>query len=51
MKDEQLMQIVGGGFVLTATFLNSLSRIINTVHNLGRSIGTSIRMIKSNTIC
>ena len=51
MQDYELVDVVGGGFSLTATFLNAFSRAINTVMDLGRTIGTSIRMFVSGKRC
>ena len=48
MKDEELVLIKGG---ITTTLLNSVARIISVIFNIGKSIGTSIRMIRSKTSC
>lgn len=50
MTNQELMVISGGGW-LSAAFLNAASRAINTVMDIGRSIGSSIRMIISGTRC
>ena len=51
MNDRELFAIVGGSFSFTATFLNSMSRCINTVLEAGRTLGTSIRMLISGQTC
>jgi len=48
MKDEELMLVKGG---ITTTFLNSIARIISVIFNIGKSVGTSIRMIRTKTTC
>ena len=50
MSKEELVKVKGGG-VLTATFLNAISRAVETIYDLGRSLGSSIRMIISGTKC
>ena len=50
MTDQELIVISGGGW-LTATFLNAVSRALTTIADLGRSVGTSIRMIVSGKRC
>lgn len=50
MTNQELMVISGGGW-LTATFLNAVSRALTTISDLGRSVGTSIRMIASGKRC
>jgi hypothetical protein len=51
ITDKELYAIVGGSFSFTATFLNSMSRCINTVLEAGRTFGTSIRMLLSGRSC
>lgn len=47
----ELLDINGGGFQITATFLNALARGINTILDLGRSLGTVIRRVNGGNIC
>ena len=51
MQNYELINIVGGGFSFTSTFLNAFSRAINTVMDFGRSVGTSIRMFVTGKRC
>lgn len=51
MKDNELKAIYGGGFSLTVTFFNAISRYIVTVKNLGETIGSSIRRILGKKFC
>ena len=49
MLSNQELALVSGG--ITTTLLNSVARIISVIFNIGKSIGTSIRMIRSKTSC
>ena len=49
IEDKELLTITGGG--LTSTFLNSLSRLITTVLDWGRTIGSSIYRHQSGNYC
>ena len=51
IEDRELFAIVGGSFSFSATFLNSMSRCINTMLEAGRAFGTSIRMLISGRTC
>lgn len=49
INNEKLLEVSGGA--ITGTFINSISRAINSVLDVGRSLGTAIRMIYSNRKC
>lgn len=51
IEDKTLIAIKGGAFSFNATFLNALARGINTLVDIGRSLGTSIRMLVSGSRC
>lgn len=52
MTDKELHETKGGAISFTsASWLSALSKGINTLYNLGRSIGTSFRMIISGKKC
>ena len=51
LQDYELYGIVGGRVSFSASLLNALSRGINTILDLGRTLGTSIRMITSGRRC
>ena len=51
LKKEELLSISGGANLLTAAFLNSISRAITTLVDLGRSLGTSIRRSLDGKVC
>ncbi len=49
LKEIELYEIKGGA--VSATLLNSMARIISTVLELGRTVGSSIRRIYSKNYC
>lgn len=51
LNNNELITIYGGSFSFTATFLNSMSRAVNTILDLGRTLGTSIRMLRYGHRC
>ena len=51
LNNETLVKVNGGGLKLSAALFNSISRGINTMLELGRTIGTSIRMAFTKKIC
>lgn len=52
LNDYQIEKITGGATGgITSTFLNSLSRFITTILDLGRTIGSSISRYKNKNYC
>jgi len=51
LNKEELLQINGGGVAITATLINALARGITTILNLGKTIGSAIRMGTSGKVC
>ena len=49
MSDLELQNIMGGG--IGSTMLNSFSRLVSTVFEIGQSLGTSLRMAFSGKRC
>ncbi len=49
LNETELYKIKGGG--ISTTLLNSVARLITTVLDLGRTVGTSIRRIYSKNYC
>lgn len=49
LDDEKLKCIVGG--TLTSTMVNAISRLISTLVDLGKSIGSSIYRYKHGVYC
>lgn len=50
LENNDLINIYGGS-TISGTLLNSVSRILETIMDVGRSLGTSIRMIYSGKRC
>lgn len=51
LNNNELMDIMGGASTLTAAFLNAAARTIETVMDLGRSLGSAIRRIVNGKVC
>ena len=49
MTEEELKSIRGGA--ISGNFLNYLSKLINTVFDIGRSIGSAINYSKNGKTC
>lgn len=49
LKEMELYEIRGGA--VSSTLLNSIARLITTVLDLGRTVGSSIRRIYSKNYC
>ncbi len=49
LNETELFCIKGGA--ITSTFLNSVARVITTILDLGRTVGSSIRRIYSKNYC
>lgn len=50
MSKEELINVSGGASV-NASWINSLARGVETVYNLGRSLGTVLRMLLKGARC
>jgi len=50
ISEIELYQIKGG-FNITGAILSSFSRLIETIYNIGRNLGTSIYMLKNKKKC
>lgn len=49
LDDYDLLVIRGGS--ISGTLINAFARAINTLLDLGRSLGNAIRRISCNSIC
>lgn len=50
MNNRELVQIVGG-FNFTGAVMASVVKGLNTLLDLGRSLGTSFRRVSHNKLC
>ena len=51
LNNKELMSVEGGANWLTASFLNAAARTIETVMDIGRSLGSAIRRALSGKVC
>ena len=51
IKKEELMEIKGGVNWLSGSFISAITKAGNTLLDMGRSLGTSIRRIFSGSVC
>lgn len=51
LSKEELIKITGGSDLLTATFINALTKCLNSIFEIGRAIGSSIARLTSGNIC
>lgn len=49
LNKEELLQISGGG--ISGTLINAFVRGINTILDLGRSLGSALRRVREHNIC
>ena len=50
LQKEELLNIVGG-VSITASLINSIYRGINSILDLGRSLGSAIRRLSGGSMC
>lgn len=50
MSNQELSGVKGGA-TFNASFLNALSRTMETIYNIGRSLGSSLKMIIFHQKC
>ena len=50
LEKESLIKIEGGG-LLSGTVLNALIKGVGTILDLGRSLGTALRRLKTGNVC
>lgn len=50
LDNNQLINICGGG-AISGSLFNSIGRVLENIMDIGRSLGTSIRMIYSGRTC
>jgi len=50
INNKELVEIKGGT-TINGTLLNSIAKLVETIFNLGRSIGSSITRLRENNLC
>ena len=48
LEKQELQEIVGG---VNATYINAIVRGVNTILDIGRSLGSVIRRLTSGNLC
>lgn len=51
LKDTELAMITGGAISLSSSLLNSISKIVTTLFDLGRNVGSAIRYAIGGKTC
>lgn len=51
LDNKELLEISGGGSLLTASFLTAASRLVSTIFDIGKSFGTSIVRHLNGSYC
>lgn len=51
IEDRELVQITGGGTSLSSSLLNSISKVVSTLFDLGRNVGSAIRYALGHKTC
>lgn len=49
--EETELFLIEGGINISGTLINSISSIIKTILEVGRSIGSSLRRLQDNKMC
>ena len=49
LNEQELKNIEGGA--ITASWISSIAKVINSILDLGRSFGSAIRRIQTGTLC
>lgn len=50
LNKEQLL-LIEGGLSISGTLINSFSSLIKSLMDVGRSLGTAIRMVTQGKLC
>ena len=50
LKNEEMQNVNGGGSI-TSSMLNAISKAVLAIYELGKSTGSSIRIIVSKKLC
>ena len=51
LNEIELRNIVGGNTTISSAFINSISKAIESILELGRSLGSAVRRITSSNVC
>lgn len=51
LNNKELMDIMGGANYFSASFFNAAARAIDTIMDIGRSLGSAVRRAFSGKVC
>lgn len=51
LDQKELLMITGGATSVSGTLLNAVAKLISTVLDIGRVIGSAFSMVKNRTKC
>ena len=51
LENNDMLVIYGGSTAFSGTLLSSIAKLMNTVLDVGRTIGTAIRMVVTGKKC
>lgn len=51
LQKQELLQVTGGAFKITASFVNAIARLGSTIMDIGRSVGSAIRRASGGKMC
>ena len=49
LTNKELMEVNGGG--ISAALISATARLISTVYDVGRALGSAIRRLSSGNVC
>ncbi len=51
LTNNELVEVTGGAISINSTFINSIARIISTILDTGRAIGSAISRMRHKNYC
>ncbi len=51
LKDKELMNVDGGAISFNGALLNSIARVLSTIMDIGRNLGSAITRISNGNYC
>lgn len=51
LEYKELVEISGGANIVSGTLLSAISKLINSMLDAGRSLGSAVRRMKSGSMC
>lgn len=51
IDDKELMELTGGATTISGTLINAICKLVNTLLELGRTVGSAIRSAQTGRRC